>query len=355
MSAASINAAPKIRRVSRRDLAENRQVWLTTGLMYVVFAVVAVAMLIGSDDIDSRRLFAFLLVALLCAVTLIHGEPPPMESRRNHAVIASVYVNAGIALYAFQPEPTIAMGIAMFIGPLTSVRLQSRRAILGHLAVATSGLAAVGTLGAFTGTLNQATVIGTILVILATWAVGTSCMMALEAAEAQGDELERLVRRDPLTGVGNRRLLLETLEDELPRHLRSGFPLSLIALDLNGFKALNDQLGHPAGDELLRIVAQALVESTSDRDVVIRQGGDEFCVILPETSPATAQRTANAIRAGLATIRFEGQSVASGFGIASFPHDADRADVLLHVADQRLNDAKHSPRRSSVPTRLHTQ
>jgi diguanylate cyclase (GGDEF)-like protein len=355
MSAAGVRAAPIIRRVSRRELAENRQVWLATGLMYVVFAIVAVAMLVGSDALDSRRLFTFLTVALICAVTLIHGEPPAIDSRRNHGVIASVYVNTVLALWAFQPEPAMAMGIALFIGPLTAVRLQDRRAIVAHLFAASIGLAGIGAAGAVLGSLDQATLLAILLMVPGIWAVGLSSMMSLEAAEAQGDELERLVRRDPLTGVGNRRLLLETLEDELPRHLRNEQPLALLTLDLSGFTTLNDTLGHPAGDALLRVVAESLLESTGERDVVARQSGDEFCVILPETSPAEATRTANAIRAGIAGIRFEGERVQSAFGLAMFPQDSDRADVLLHVASQRLDAAKAMPDRSSVPRRLHTQ
>ncbi len=168
-----------------------------------------------------------------------------------------------------------------------------------------------------------------------------SCVVALEAAEAQGAELEALVRRDPLTGVGNRRLLLEVLDDELARHERTGRHLSLIALDLDGFKSLNDDVGHAAGDELLQRVATALTAAVEPRDTVVRQGGDEFCIVLPETSAELANRSCNAVRAALAQIETpDGGRISSGLGVASYPDDALTADVLLHVADERLRLSK---------------
>ncbi|MDQ8045380.1 MAG: GGDEF domain-containing protein, partial [Patulibacter sp.] len=105
---------------------------------------------------------------------------------------------------------------------------------------------------------------------------------------------------------------------------------------------------HAAGDELLRDVADALTTVADPRDTIVRQGGDEFCLILPETSPAHAQRTANAIRARLAQVQAYGATVTTGIGIASFPDDALRGDVLLHVADERLRENK-APRQVAAP------
>jgi diguanylate cyclase (GGDEF)-like protein len=120
----------------------------------------------------------------------------------------------------------------------------------------------------------------------------------------------------------------------------------VIALDLNGFKILNDTVGHAAGDDLLRDVAEALSSVVDPRDTVVRQGGDEFCLVLPETSAAHAERTGNAIRARLAQIESYGANVTTGIGIASFPVDALRGDVLLHVADERLR-ANKAPRHAA--------
>ena len=82
------------------------------------------------------------------------------------------------------------------------------------------------------------------------------------------------------------------------RHRRHGRPLSLIVIDLDGFKEVNDTLGHPVGDQLLRQVADSLAETVRDQDTVVRQGGDEFCVLAPETDA----RWRNFTRGGMGTI-----------------------------------------------------
>ncbi|MDQ8046209.1 MAG: GGDEF domain-containing protein [Solirubrobacteraceae bacterium] len=338
--AAVLDNAPLIRRVSRRELAENRHVWYATCGMFCLFALVTAASIAWSNTQDNDRLYAFLVATIVIAVVLLRSQPPAMDTVRNHALLALVYLAGVAALFAFQPDPQVAIGIAVFIGPLTAVRLQDRRAILAHLVAMSAAFYGSAIVGGLTHTLNTTSILAAILIVFGTWAMGTSSVVTLEAAEAQGDELERLVRRDALTGVGNRRLLTEYLEDALPRHDRTGKQLSLLALDLNGFKTLNDTVGHAAGDELLRVVAETLTASVRSRDVVVRQGGDEFCVVLPETTPDEARRTANTIRASLAKVDFEGQSVSSGIGIATYPDDAASAEVLLHLADQRLGQSK---------------
>jgi diguanylate cyclase (GGDEF)-like protein len=258
-----------------------------------------------------------------------------MDDVFNHVILVYAYSATIVGFWAFQPGGGEALAPGVFIGPLTAVRLQNRRHIAAHIGAATLGLVTLGTTGAIFGFLDMTTIITILVMTPAIWVLGLSCTVVLEASEQQGEELERLVRRDPLTGVGNRRLLEEQMAKEIARHSRTGQQLSIITLDLNGFKALNDTLGHAAGDELLRDVATALTRATRREDTVVRQGGDEFVVLLPNTIPAHAQRTVNAIRAGLATTE-TGGLVSSGFGIATYPGDALTGDVLLHVADERL-------------------
>ncbi|HEV2309067.1 MAG TPA: GGDEF domain-containing protein, partial [Acidimicrobiia bacterium] len=95
------------------------------------------------------------------------------------------------------------------------------------------------------------------------------------------DEVRRLATRDELTGLANRRLFEETLSLEVGRHRRTGVPLSVVALDVDYFKRVNDEHGHPAGDTVLRLVASALRTATKAYDVPCRSGGDEFLVLLP--------------------------------------------------------------------------
>ncbi|MEH3052834.1 MAG: GGDEF domain-containing protein [Patulibacter minatonensis] len=338
MSAGLANLPRPSRRVSRRELAVNRTVWLATGGMFAFYALLGVAGLLLFDDVfPSGKMQYLAIFAGVVSIVLLRSEPPALGTSANHVVVALVYVTSTLGMAGSAPSGAFTLGAAFFVGPVAAVRLQDRRQIAAHLTAA--NLLVIGV--AVFGGLSTAGILMVTLFNLASWALCYSCVVALEAAEAQGDELEQLVRRDPLTGVGNRRLLLEVLEDELSRHDRTGRELSLIALDLDGFKSLNDDVGHAAGDALLRDVAQALSDAVEPRDTVVRQGGDEFCIVLPDTGAQIARRSANAVRAALARVRTpSGERISSGLGIATFPVDAINADVLLHVADERLRLSK---------------
>ena len=120
-------------------------------------------------------------------------------------------------------------------------------------------------------------------------------LLALRARlERERDAMRRFALRDPLTGLANRRALDERLGYEIARHTRHGESFAVLALDLDGFKAVNDRFGHDAGDELLRETAAALVEVVRAQDTVVRLGGDEFCVLAPQTGQASADQLSGA-------------------------------------------------------------
>ncbi|MBJ7469922.1 MAG: GGDEF domain-containing protein [Solirubrobacteraceae bacterium] len=340
--------APLIARVSRRDLARNPFVWRATGGMTLFMAMGVAVMAFALTGRLDVRLAAVAVAFLLLGLLLLRAQPPAIDTWANHAVIAVPYIGSAAIFWAAEGSTGFAIGAAMFISPLAAVRLQNRRHMFVHLAVATVTLV----LGGLLGQLSPASFIGIFTTILAVWVLGVSCWEVLQSAEVQGDELERLVRRDPLTGLGNRRLLEETLPEEIERHARAGRPLSALCLDLNGFKALNDTLGHAEGDALLREVGAALSDVARPIDTVVRQGGDEFVLLLGDTPPEHAIRTANAVRAALADLHFEG--ITTGIGIASFPADATDARTLLHVGDERLladKAARRSANAGSHPRR----
>lgn len=323
-------------RVSRRELALNRFVWLATGAMFGVFAITVLVVSFVDLGFVQWRLWVLSGALAIASAALLLSEPPPIGSAANHVVLSMIYLGVAAAMVAFSPGASAAMGAAMFIGPLTGMRLIDVREITAHLLAATAALAAPAAIGLY----DDATLLGIVSIVPAIWVLAGCVAVVLQAAEAQGEELEQLVRRDPLTGVGNRRMLSETLTIEIARASRSRRPLSLVALDLDGFKALNDTIGHAAGDDLLREVGAALEAIARPGDTVVRQGGDEFCLLLPDTSAQHAERAANAIRAALAKIDAHGARVTAGIGIASFPKDAVHGGVLLHVADERLRENK---------------
>jgi diguanylate cyclase (GGDEF)-like protein len=153
---------------------------------------------------------------------------------------------------------------------------------------------------------------------------------------------------DPLTQLYNRRYLEEVLKRELARSSRSGVPLSVLVLDLDHFKRINDTFGHEAGDAVLRKVAQTLREGIRSGDVACRMGGEEMVLLLPECGIANAVKRADAIRTAIAggAVLHDGQriGVTASIGVASFPQHGNNMQVLVHAADLALYEAKHEGR-----------
>jgi diguanylate cyclase (GGDEF)-like protein len=150
--------------------------------------------------------------------------------------------------------------------------------------------------------------------------------------------------KDEVTGLYNRRFFSIRLEEEVSRYRRFNPPVSVVLLDLDGFKAVNDELGHTAGDETLRGVAEVLMRNSRGINVICRYGGDEFAILLVETSKTGARLYADRIRYVLPGYRFShGRRITASFGIASVPEDvAASADELIRAADEALYAAKRA-------------
>ena len=166
---------------------------------------------------------------------------------------------------------------------------------------------------------------------------------------SQHERLARLAVTDDLTGLPNRRRFLEALRAEAQRARRYQRTVSLLMLDLDGLKEVNDQHGHAAGDSVLRGVAQVLRASTRDTDLPARLGGDEFAVLLPETEPEAALRLAERIRAGVAGWRaqLDGGPVGAtvSIGVVSAQGAAlPELPLFMRLADEALYEAKAAGR-----------
>ncbi len=170
----------------------------------------------------------------------------------------------------------------------------------------------------------------------------------LEAAyrdlELSNARLKEYSFKDEVTGLYNRRFYSIRLEEEVSRYRRFNHPVSVVLVDLDGFKSVNDDLGHGAGDDTLRDMSDILLRYSRGINVICRYGGDEFAVLLVETSKAGARLYADRIRQVLATHRFaHGRRLTASFGIASLPEDvAPSADDLMRAADEALYAAKRS-------------
>jgi diguanylate cyclase (GGDEF)-like protein len=334
--------------ISRRELARARFIWLPVGGMFVLYGfgfLLAARLLNGT--IGTREI-AFSVVLLVVGTGWMVRRPPEIGTLENHLALCSTYLFSSLAMWVIAPNGAATMPAWIFVAPVISVRLLDRRQIAAHVAAAS----VLMLLPIIAGQGNDATIIAALFTLPTMWALAAADTWVFEATEAQGEELEYRIRRDPLTRVGNRRLLDERLAYEIRRHARSRRTLTVIALDLNGFKALNDEIGHAAGDEALRAAADGLISAVRAQDTITRPGGDEFCVLLPETDGAAAQQVAVAIRAALLKITANGQPLTTGVGIASFPADAIEADVLLDLADERLRaDKGGQPARAQSTSR----
>ena len=162
--------------------------------------------------------------------------------------------------------------------------------------------------------------------------------------------LGALATVDRRTGLANRHKFEREFEAELARVRRHGRPGAVLIADLDGFKAINDTLGHRAGDEVLRDVAMLLTDQVRVTDVVARVGGDEFVLLLPDTPPADAALVADRIREAVPARVHEvdGEPVAVGVSVGCATFDGDTTSSpaeLLHVADEAMYRAKALSRR----------
>jgi diguanylate cyclase (GGDEF)-like protein len=175
---------------------------------------------------------------------------------------------------------------------------------------------------------------------------------AYKELESTNARLKETSFKDEVTGLYNRRFFSLRLEEELSRYRRFNHPVSVVLLDLDGFKAVNDEYGHTVGDDTLREVAQILMKHSRGINVVSRYGGDEFAVLLVETSKAGARLYADRIREVVAKYPFShGKVITASFGVASLPDDeAGTAEDLFRAADEALYTAKRAGKNQVAAT-----
>jgi len=171
-------------------------------------------------------------------------------------------------------------------------------------------------------------------------------------------KLEELALRDGLTGLFNHRYFQEALDAELSRARRHGHPVGLLFIDVDHFKLYNDKHGHPAGDRLLRRLAEVLLggrvsglpAQTRASDIVARYGGEEFVIVVPETNLEGAMIKADRIRRLIAEFAFDHGAeqplgrVSVSIGVAASPEHGSEKQQLIDIADRQLYRAKHGGR-----------
>ena len=168
--------------------------------------------------------------------------------------------------------------------------------------------------------------------------------VAIENADLH-QERERQAVTDGLTGVANRRSFNETFTREFERARRYGETLSLVLIDLDFLKKINDTYGHQAGDEAIKTIGRLLRESSRSIDSAARYGGEEFCLLLPNTEIDMAEQLADRLRRLINEEPIEGPGkISASLGVACYPMHADNEETLFQRADEALYAAKQAGR-----------
>lgn len=173
--------------------------------------------------------------------------------------------------------------------------------------------------------------------------------LALKLKRAN-DSLRELAYRDALTGLYNHRYFQEIMASELERAERDKHPVSLMLIDIDYFKNINDKFGHPAGDHVLREIAETMVELVRNGDIVARYGGEEFAIILPETAVSSAKVLAQRVRRGIeqSKIQYEKHSIpvtiSCGISSCDFNNSIMSRSAFMKHSDQALYRAKENGR-----------
>ncbi len=248
----------------------------------------------------------------------------------------------GTLLDAIWPAGMVLLAFAAWQTP----RHKATHAFEGWPVVVVPSVFTLGSLGVLlygnlgdTDTLNLAS-----LVLAAATVVATLVRLGLSFREVRSlAQSRRQATTDELTGLANRRLLYERLERLIAAARRAESPVTLMVADLDGFKELNDTLGHHAGDLLLRQVGPRMLDGLSEEDTLARLGGDEFAVLMPGVRSADVLEKVRVIQDAVDrpfTVRGLTVHIEASIGVASFPEHADSADELVQRADVAMYQAK---------------
>ena len=294
---------------------------LPTWVHTAVIAAVALPTQLLANDAGGAIFFCALVLGILAlGVAVIAYQLQPPAGSRARGMVVSSFIAAGTILMLK------AVGSAFVADPLGMV-------------LRPTGFAAAGALAVFAAALAS-----------------TLAFLLLQKERAEG-EAQRLATIDPLTGAYNRRTFHEIAEREMARARRAGQPLSIVMLDIDHFRAVNDQHGHKAGDEALQKFADVVRAALRKEDMVVRYGGEEFVVLLPEVPGPGAVVVAGRIRRAVAgtPIEVNGKKLplTVSLGVAArLDEGPESIDELLERASSALALAKERGRNRVVALSL---
>lgn len=294
--------------------------WTETGLIVAAFMAVLALFTLWRDDPGARAIVFAAGQAVPLGLAIVELMRPQPGRRTPGMVLAA-----------------IAMGLVILSGGL-------------HAAVVLAGADRLA--GLASPAFIQSTLLATGLFGAIVWNYG----FLLMAIDRLRNEIIDLAVLDDLTGVANRRRFFQRLDEECSRSSRTGQPFALLAIDLDGFKAINDRFGHQAGDACLRRFTDAALLRLREHDLLARTGGDEFCVILPSTTRPAAEAVAQSLVESTREqgLKWQGETLKAtvSVGLATWSKLIDRdTRHLLALADGALYEAKRAGRDTVVAAR----
>jgi diguanylate cyclase (GGDEF)-like protein len=298
-----------------------------TFLALLLVAALVVEQRLPKARNTSREIAIALLVVGICtaALTMVHGvlpaglviSPERFIPRPGNLIPAGIFLLAAVQYRQRLARSAFPSDYALFYAAVLNVACSGAASVSAQLLDAPFVVAGILQLSSY----------GVLL--------GGALLDDIQLFE----DVRRLSVSDPLTGLANYRRLLDAIESEIQRSGRTGRPFSLVLLDLDGLKQINDTHGHLAGSRALCRVADALRFHSRSLDTCARYGGDEFALVLPETSASEARDAANRICARVAE-DVEEPRLSISAGSATYPVDGNGTESLIQVADRALYHSK---------------
>ena len=297
--------------------------------------------LLGVLEVSTRALIISASIIAAYDVFLLFVEirvtVTGVENARVNAVVRHLdIVTTTVAMVALHDVRNPVFMI-YFVGLLSAAHLSTRREMMWQVAWVTGNYLAFAGITAALG--HDVSWSYVIVVTIGLQLIGLNAMILAGGEQRVRDVIASVAVTDSLTGLPNRRRFHESYPTSLDQAIAERTPLAVMLIDFDHFKQINDRDGHPAGDDKLRDVAQALQSVIRHEDLVARYGGDEFIVVAPHSTRADARMLAERLRVAAHAC---GASVS--IGLAVFPEDAQHHDALIEAADAALYRAKEAGR-----------
>lgn len=286
-------------------------------------------------------------------LALHHPDPVAME--RRNLVVDSTMGGVWVALMQFNLVPSVVLGSMLLMDKFAFGGLRLAAPCLAAFALAAAAIGALNGFAFAPQSSMTATLASLPLLVAYPSAIALAAYNLSRRVRRQSERLDQLSRTDPLTGLANRRALLEAAEHEFRRFQRSGHRASFMMIDIDRFKALNDAHGHAAGDAALVAIAAVLKSTLRDTDTCGRLGGDEFGVVLADASGPGVGELAERLRHAVATRppADDGPRLTVSIGYATMQVGMASAAQWIAAADAALYAAKHAGRNRSSAAPAH--